>query len=675
MSAEVYPFSAVVGQERLKTALIASVVDPRIGGVVIRGQKGTAKSTAVRALRALLPDIDVSPGCAFHCEAGRAVDVCEACAKAGERTTVPTPLVELPIGAGEDRLVGSLDVEAALKEGRTAFQPGLLASANRGLLYVDEVNLLDDHLVDVLLDAAAMGVNRIEREGVSLEHPARFSLVGTMNAEEGELRPQLLDRFGLSVVAGAPADPAERSEVVRRRMRYEAGPESFVEEYSSEEKELAARIAEARANVGGVALSDRWLLAISRVCAAFEVDGLRADIVTSRTAIALAAWNGVDSPGRPEVREACLLALPHRRRRGPFDDMGIDEDELDRLLDEVEPPEPEEPEDGPEDPDDGPDDGGDDDGDDGSDRTPPPPQSRQEPEQQSPPPPENSPANESTDQAPSQADGPAAQEQIVSAAPAGRVARLSARARGIGAAGRRSRGATPRGAAVRSRPCREGESPRRGDLAVASTITAWVRRGKDTPLSQRDYRVFDRAGKQGHLIVLCVDASGSMGARKRMAAVKGAVRSLLLDAYQRRDAVSLVTFRGKGAAAVLPPTSSVDVADRSLRVLATGGRTPLGEGLIKSFEVIERHRRKDPLRRPLLVVVTDGRTNSGRSAERASEAIARQGVPGVVIDSESGFVRTGGAGSVAEDLGMKCVRLEEFASETLSRTIELVAGR
>nr|WP_025274460.1 magnesium chelatase subunit D family protein [Haloglycomyces albus] len=667
-----YPFSAIVGQDRLKTALIAGAIDQRIGGVVIRGQKGTAKSTAVRALRHLLPDIDVASGCQYQCEADRPVPYCQACQRDTGRVDVPTPLVELPIGAGEDRLVGSVDVEAALQDGTTVFQPGLLASAHRGLLYVDEVNLLDDHLVDVLLDAAAMGVNRVEREGVSLEHPARFSLVGTMNAEEGELRPQLLDRFGLSVTADAPGDPNERAEVVRRRLRYETDPDSFAAEFATREKELSDRIVAARERVSGITVSDGWLTAIARVCAGFEVDGLRADIVTARTAVALAAWNGTTAPGRPEVREACLLTLPHRKRRGPFDDMGIDEDELDRLLDDVEPPEQED--NGDDDP------GPDDDGDDSSGGPPPPPSSGGSEQEE---PSDSSASTSPSESRESDQDSPndrsqqsAAGEQTVAASAAPqRIAQLSSRSRTRGSAGRRSRGATDRGAAVRSRPCRWDESPRRSDLNLTGTLTAWARRRstRSDRIEKRDYRIWERSGKQGHLIVLCVDASGSMGARKRMAAVKGAVRSLLLDAYQRRDLVSLVTFRGSSAATVLDPTSSVEVADRSLQVLATGGRTPLGEGLIRSRDLMVRHGRKDPLRRPLLVVVTDGRVNAGRSTSPASTALARQGVSGIVIDSESGFVRTNGAAEIAEQLGMSCVRLEEFASESLSRTIELAA--
>ncbi|WP_460543823.1 ATP-binding protein, partial [Glycomyces halotolerans] len=343
-----YPFSALVGQDRLSTALLLGAVDPRIGGVLVRGSKGSAKSTAVRGLAALLPDIATRVGCSYNCPPDDPAELCPSCADAPEQWR-PTPLVELPLGASEDRLIGSIDLERALADGWRSFQPGLLARAHRGLLYVDEVNLLDDHLVDALLDAAAMGWNHVEREGVSARHAARFQLVGTMNPEEGELRPQLLDRFGLTVEVTAPADPAERAEVVRRRLAFDADPERFAERFEQAEKRLTERLAAARALLGQVGLPESWLVRIAEVCAAFEVEGLRADIVTARAATALAAWDGRTEVTRADVRTACLLALPHRRRRGPFDDPGIDENELDRLLGDDEPEPPESDEDGPDD--------------------------------------------------------------------------------------------------------------------------------------------------------------------------------------------------------------------------------------------------------------------------------------------------------------------------------------
>ncbi|WP_344927868.1 ATP-binding protein, partial [Streptosporangium carneum] len=296
-----YPFTAIVGSEDLKLALILNAVSPGVGGVLVRGEKGTAKSTIVRALAALLPPVETVRGCRFSCDPASPDPECPdgpheagtGSSRASQPGAVrPARLVELPVGASEDRLAGSLDLERALTEGVKAFEPGLLAAAHRGVLYVDEVNLLHDHLVDLLLDAAALGTCYVEREGVSVRHAARFLLVGTMNPEEGELRPQLLDRFGLTVEVRASREVSQRAEVIRRRLAFEADPVAFAALWDGEERALAARVAEARARVADVVLPDAALRRIATVCAAFEVDGLRADLVTARAAIAHAAWQG-----------------------------------------------------------------------------------------------------------------------------------------------------------------------------------------------------------------------------------------------------------------------------------------------------------------------------------------------------------------------------------------------
>src|SRR6202043_2072904 len=282
----------------MRLALILNAISPGIGGVLVRGEKGTAKSPAVRALTAVLPPVEVVAGCRFSCSPTTPDPQCPDGphpAGAGGQPR-PTRLVELPVGATEDRLTGSLDVGRALTEGVTSFQPGLLAAAHRGVLYVDEVNLLHDHLVDLLLDAAALGTSYVERDGVSVRHAARFLLVGTMNPEEGELRPQLLDRFGLTVEAAAPREAGPRAEVIRRRLAYDDDPAAFSAAWAAEESRLAKRIAQARGRLPGVVLPDAALRQVASVCAAFGVDGMRADLVTARTAIAHAAWEG-----RPEV--------------------------------------------------------------------------------------------------------------------------------------------------------------------------------------------------------------------------------------------------------------------------------------------------------------------------------------------------------------------------------------
>lgn len=330
-----FPFTAVVGQDDLRLALLLNAVSPAVGGVLVRGEKGTAKSTAVRALSALLPEVPVVPGCRFSCDPARPDAGCpDGPHEPGAGSERPARMVELPVGASEDRLVGALDIERALSEGVKAFEPGLLADAHRGILYVDEVNLLHDHLVDLLLDAAAMGASYVEREGVSVRHASKFLLVGTMNPEEGELRPQLLDRFGLTVEVAASREPDQRVEVVRRRLAYDDDPAGFAARWADDEAEVRQRIAVARELLPSVRLGDGALRQIAATCAAFEVDGMRADIVMARTATALAAWAGRTDVLAEDVRQAALLALPHRRRRNPFDAPGLDEDKLDETLEE-----------------------------------------------------------------------------------------------------------------------------------------------------------------------------------------------------------------------------------------------------------------------------------------------------------------------------------------------------
>ncbi|GIH61708.1 VWA domain-containing protein [Microbispora siamensis] len=652
-----YPFSAVVGLADLKLALVLNAVSSRVGGVLVRGEKGTAKSTIVRALAAQLPQVAVVSGCRFRCDPEAPDPGCpdgphEPDAAAALR---PASLVELPVGASEDRLVGSLDLERALTEGVKAFEPGLLAAAHRGVLYVDEVNLLHDHLVDLLLDAAALGVCYVERETVSIRHAARFLLVGTMNPEEGELRPQLLDRFGLTVEVRATREPDERAEVVRRRFAFDADPEGFAARWAAEEAALAARIARARAVLGSVRLPDSRLRQITAVCAGFEVDGLRADLVTAHAAVAHAAWQGRDVVIREDVRVAARLALPHRRRRDPFDAPGLDERLLDELLDRTEPETPEDPE-GPEGPDDsgGPGPGsrrpGGHDGSGGSgagdgapDRAP-----------------EGAPG---APEGPGSATGSGDRPQDVAAAGAPfRVPVFKVAGVGAGVAGRRSSGRGRHGRTIGTR-VPTGTGPAAVDLPATLLAAAphQLRRGRRGPglvLTRDDLREPVREGREGNLVLFVVDASGSMGARRRMTAVKTAVLSLLLDAYQRRDKVGLVVFRGAGATVALPPTSSVEAGAARLRALPTGGRTPLAEGLATAAGVLRVERLRDPDRRPLLVVVTDGRATSGGDVTRAAAALA--GVTSVVVDCESGPVRLGMAQALALRLGARVLPLESL---------------
>ncbi|RSM39768.1 protoporphyrin IX magnesium chelatase [Actinoplanes sp. ATCC 53533] len=731
-----YPFSAVVGLDDLRLALLLTAVSPAVGGVLVRGEKGTAKSTVVRALAALLPEVDVVRGCRFACDPAAPDAGCpdgphEPGAPRGHR---PAALVELPVGATEDRVVGTLDIQRALADGVKAYEPGLLAAAHRGALYVDEVNLLPDHLVDLLLDAAAMGRAHVERDGVSVKHAARFLLVGTMNPEEGEPRPQLVDRFGLVVTVAAPRDAKLRAEVVRRRLAYEAGPDAFAARFAGDESALAERIVVARAAVPRVDLPDAELDRIARVCLAYGVDGMRADIVVARCAVALAAWHGRDRVTAEDIRDAARLALPHRRRTDPLDPPGTDEQRLEEALDQAAREDPDEdpptPEGGPDG--NGPDDGGpgggpgtDGPGDGSPDRSPPPGDG---PSAEAPGATEQAPRDAAEGPA-SAAGGPenaadrpegAADQpgKVNGAAPAQagaayrpRTLRIAARGEG-GHAGRRSPAFARRGRVVGSRvprgklagaphlPATLRAAIHRGALSVPSATPARAdrpaapRRQGDrlaVPGGQgdraatrgaavvqrmrvvqpRDLREAVHVGREANLVLFVVDASGSMAARKRMTVVKTAVLSLLRDAYQRRDRIGMITFRGSTAEQVLPPTSSHEVGVLRLAGLRTGGRTPLAAGLRAAAATIATERRRDPRRRPLLIVVTDGRATSGPDPVLVAPALA--GVAAVVVDCEAGPIRLGLARRLAAALGADVMPLEALAADPTATPLRRAA--
>ena len=598
-----YPFSAIVGHDQLRLALLLCAVRPEIGGALIRGEKGTAKSTAVRGLAALM-------------DGG---------------------LVEMPLGATEDRVIGSLDLQRVLRDGEHAFSPGLLARAHGGVLYVDEVNLLHDHLVDVLLDAAAMGRVHIERDGISHTHESRFVLIGTMNPEEGELRPQLLDRFGLTVEVHASRDVDVRMEVIRQRMAYEADPDGFAERYAEAEAELARRIAAARALVDDVVLPDNELRRIAALCAAFDVDGMRADLVVARTAAAHAAWRGALSVAEQDIRVAAELALPHRRRRDPFDDPGLDREQLDEALAQAgAEPEPE----------------------------PDPPGGGQSAEETAPQP---NPHSSSKPQPPR----PSAPPSKVF-----RTRALTVPGVGDGAPGRRSRARNASGRVVTATDV--GDAAGHGLHLFATLLSAAESAGAG-PLRPHpdDLRRAVREGREGNLVIFVVDASGSMAARDRMAAVSGATLSLLRDAYQRRDKVAVITFRRHEAKLLLPPTSSAYIAGRRLARFDTGGKTPLAEGLLAARELIVRERVRDRARRPLVVVLTDGRATGGpdplgRSAIAAARLLT-EGAAAVVVDCETSYVRLGLATQLARQLGAPTVRLEQLHADHLTRAVRSAA--
>ncbi|MDQ5816805.1 MAG: putative cobaltochelatase [Actinomycetota bacterium] len=637
-----YPFSALVGQDDLKLALLLNAVSPEVGGVLVRGEKGTAKSTAVRALAGLLPPLRVVSGCPYSCDPESPNPDCPAGPHAPDAPWEwhPVRLVELPVGASTDRLTGTLDIEKALVGGEKAFEPGLLAAAHRGILYVDEVNLLSDHLVDLLLDVAAMGTNYVERESVSVRHPSRFILVGTMNPEEGELRPQLLDRFGITVEVSGTLDAEERVEIVRRRLLYEADPAAFATKWAAADGELARGIEEARERLPTTHLPEETLYRIAAVCTKLGVDGLRGDLVTAKTARALAAWEGRDVVVVDDVRRAALLALSHRRRRNPFEQAGIDPEELEETL--AEDPDPEPPDGGGTPPPDG--------GESSADA--PEPGAEEEPD----------------------VGMPGSAERTFSATEEFKPTLLETPQKGRGGPlGRRSRVVGERGHPVGDREAKDHAR----DLAAAATIRAAAphqeARGRIGPglvLRRGDLRQNVREGREGNLVLFVVDASGSMAARRRMSAVKGAVLSLLTDAYQRRDKVGLVSFRGEGARVLLPPTSSVELGVLRLKEMPTGGRTPLAAALEEAARVLKRERLRERERRPLLVLLTDGRATAGPDPRGAAAALRSLKVSSVVVDTEDGYVRLGMAGALAEAMGARCLHLEDLRADSLVEIVE-----
>lgn len=578
-----FPFSAVVGHDDAKLALLLAAIDPAIGGVLLRGQKGSAKTTLARGLAALL---------------------------AGD-----APFVDLPLGASEDRLIGTLDLGAVLTGEGRRFEPGLLAAAHGGVLYVDEVNLLPDHLVDVLLDVAASGVNRVEREGISHEHAARFVLIGSMNPEEGELRPQLLDRFGLAVEVTTSTDPVERAEAVRRRVAFDTDPVGVARLHAPAEQELGTRIA----CTCPARVPDALMVRIGALCAAAGVDGLRADLVISRAAAALAGWDGHDEATADDVRRVAPMALAHRQRRTPFDQPR--ENGLDDALDAL------------------------DQGDGADDHCAS----------------ETDPERVATPDLPPQ-----------------RVVPLRASRAATDATGRRSPGDGSRGRLIGDRV---PDGPV-GAVAIAATARAVAERRARDPegpaVCTEDLREARREQRTGNLLVLAVDASGSMGAPRRMEAVKGAVLGLLVDAYQRRDRVALVAFRGDGAEVLLRATGSVEVARARLADLPTGGRTPLAAGIDAALDVATSPANHGSGQRPLLVLVSDGRATAASdgdpvaAARRAAATVRSRRIDAVVVDAENGAGRLGLAVELAEEMGARYLKLADLSANALEHALREV---
>ncbi len=663
-----FPFTAIVGQTPMKRALLLNAINPRIGGVLVRGKKGTAKSTAVRSLAALLPQVPVVPGCPYSCQPGSPQEVCQWCQQAG-RSGNPSArqvrIVDLPVGATEDRLVGSLDIEQAIKSGEKNFEPGLIAAAHRGILYIDEVNLLNDHLVDVLLDAAAMGRNYVEREGISVSHDAEFMLVGTMNPEEGDLRPQLLDRFGLAVEVDGVFEPPERREVVRRRMAFESSPFEFMDGWADAEQAERERLLSSQRLLADVVVPDEILELITDICAEYQVDGLRGDIVMYKTASTIAAYEGRTVVDVEDVREAALMALLHRQRRQPFQQPHLVTEQLDNMLEDFQNQQRDR------EPSADDNSGNDDPGDSDSDREPDPPEEQAE-----------DPADSALGDEWFEIGDPYAVQNL-QVQPPDRRARRSSGRRATTVSG------TSAGRYVGAR-VPEGDA---SDLALDATLRAAAphqqsRRQKSDAdaaallIEPWDVREKVRETHTGSLILFVVDASGSMGAQRRMVAVKGAVMSLLLDAYQRRDRVGLIAFRGTGAEVLLPPTGSVEMAQWCLQEMPTGGRTPLARAIYLAMETLETERLKDRDVLLLLVLLSDGRANVTLAGDQSSnvltlpdevrqlgETVAAAKIPAVVVDTEQDFIKLELAKNIADAMSARYIKLDDLAAQSLADAV------
>ena len=579
-------FSAVVGLDEAKRALLYAAVEPRLGGVLLRGEKGSAKTTVARGLAALLPG--------------------------------DAPFVELPLGATEERVLGSLDLPELLTAGTARFRPGLLAAADGGVLYVDEINLLADHLVDALLDVAVSGVNRVERDGLSHTHPARFVLVGSMNPEEGELRPQLLDRFGLAAEVSAPRQADDRAEAVRRQLQAER-PATAVDEGAALDEEWRQRVAAARDQI--VDVPDDVVERASRLALEVGAEGLRADLMLCRAAAAAAALEGRSTAGLDDVRAVAGLVLAHRRRRRPFDEPGISPEELTEAWESASRPDP-------------------------------------------------PPANGHSDAPPEPPRDETATDRSGSLDPPRRQ-QASTAAGGFG------RAEAPRGRFVREAPF--GATPEatvdpRGTAVALATRRAAT--GDATaPLTSDDLRAGQHERRAASTVIFVVDASASMGVERRMAATKSAVLGLLGDAYRRRGTVGLITFRGENAEVVLRPTGSVEIARARLNDLATGGRTPLAAGLDQArLAVADSTSRGDT--DCTVVLVTDGRATVGEpdpvTAARVSfEALARTGARLVVLDTETGPSRLSLATELATSVGAEYRHLEATGADLETTVREL----
>lgn len=678
----VFPFTALVGQELLKTALLLNAVNPSISGVLVRGDKGTAKSTAVRGLAALLPEIEEVADCPFHCNPGDPGQMCENCfarREAGEELPVQKTrvrVVDLPLNTTEDRLVGSIDFEHALKTGEKKFLTGILAEANRGIVYIDEVNLLEDHLVDILLDTAVSGINIVEREGISFIHPSRYILIATMNPEEGDIRPQFLDRFGLCVSITGIDAPALRVAIADLREQFDTDTEAFMSRYQPMEDMLREKILKGRKLLPEVRISQAQLKEIASISLRHMVSGHRSDLLMEKTSRTIAAFEGRREVSRQDIMLAADLVLAHRAKtpvqapreqqkegEEPVCDHGQQEQAESREEKESK----EESARGRE-------------------------KKQKETGGSTERKPQANPGN--ADDLSGQGQQPT-QEQVFKIGNPVKISTSDIRfARDTlkrNQSGRRTRTRTSNrtGRYVRATSQRVNN-----DIALDATLRAAAPFQRTRPkkrlavnIEEPDLREKIRMKKTSNLLLFVVDASGSMGTRL-MTETKGAIFALLLEAYQKRDKVGLIAFRGLKSELLLPPTNSIELAKKCLEELPTGGKTPLGHGLFAAYQVLHRELARESDLFPLLIVVTDGRANVGLCQDKYYEGpqfgeiyreiyeicdlIRREErVRALVIDAEEKRLGSfGRSKKLAQALKAKYFILEELARDGILKTIE-----
>jgi magnesium chelatase subunit D len=692
----VYPFTAIVGQEEMKLALLLNVIDASIGGVLIMGHRGTGKSTAVRALADLLPQIHKVRDCFYGCDPTDETNLCDDCyarlSSEGKlaREKASVPVTELPLGATEDRVCGTVNLERALKEGVKAFEPGLLARSHRGFLYIDEVNLLEDHLIDLLLDVAVTGRNLVEREGLSVEHPASFRLIGSGNPEEGELRPQLLDRFGLHVEVQTATDLDERVLIVERRQAFERDPAGFRAQTESEQEALRRRLIRAGKKVHGVKLPRTLLRQIAELCGQLRIDGHRGELSIARAARALAAFEGRSSATVEDVRRVAMMALRHRLRRDPLEQTGSSahiEQQLDKLFSPSHnTKEAEERKDAPDDPETPSSSGGrggNGAGGGGRARIDSSADGAQS-------------GNAQSDD--TQYASPPALDAELREVSTGAVQYVEGERTGKPTAGRRRAGVRLKSVeARRGRYVRAVSTRTTGaKIALDATLRAAaldvgnvdleMRADVDSIAGSKRTLVLDVSHslrykrfkqKEGTLFIFAIDASGSM-ALNRIAQAKGALVRLLQQSYIERDRVALISVRGAGADVMLKPTGSAQRAKRILDALSIGGATPLAAGLACALEVARQSRRRGA-GRIVLLLFTDGRANRtlltgdgrGGNAGRGriedelkliGAALGQMSVQTIVVDTQNRFTSGGEAQKLAKTIGGRYVYLPSVSS-------------